>query len=266
MAKLLSGKILSNKRLAPDIFALVFQSKFIAEKARPGQFVNVKCCEGINTVLRRPISICSADKSSGSVTLVYQVKGVGTAFLSGRKPGQDLDVVGPLGNGFPLGERNQKICIIGGGVGIFPLLFLLKESPSIEKVSFLGFKNKESCVMVEEFMKNSERTFITTDDGGLGEKGFVTDLFKEKISEIKPDLVYTCGPEPMMKKISSITAPLGIRTVLSLEQRMGCGIGACLACAFKIRITPGQDDWVYKRVCKDGPCFEGWEVVFDDGD
>lgn len=261
-------KIIENTKLAPDIFKMVIESEHIAQTIRPGQFVNIKCCEGINTILRRPISVCSVDKINNYFTIAYQKRGKGTEYLSRMKEGDILDVIGPLGGTFDPADKYKSIAVIGGGIGIFPLLYLLKENRSVKKTAFIGFRSKDYTVFIDEFKEHTNDLFISTDDGSLGYKGFITDLLENRITEEKFDIIYTCGPEIMMKKVIQAAHLAGIPTQVSLEQRMGCGIGACLACVCKIRIK--SDDvkenagWEYKRVCKDGPVFWGDEVIFDE--
>lgn len=259
MSCILMEKIISNREVCPDIFEMTIRSDYIAQRAKPGQFINIKCCEGLNTILRRPISICSVNRNGSTITILFQKKGTGTEYLSKKNPGDFLDLIGPLGGSFDLSDQYEKIAVIGGGIGIFPLLFLLKESKSIHKTAFIGFRNKDNSVLMDDFKVNTHELLVSTDDGSMGYKGFITDLLEERIMTEKYDIIYTCGPELMMKKAVDTAIKYGIKCQASLEQRMGCGIGACLACACKIKTGDG---WQYKRVCKDGPVFWGEEVEF----
>ncbi|HHV94930.1 MAG TPA: dihydroorotate dehydrogenase electron transfer subunit [Clostridiaceae bacterium] len=265
MQPVLFEKIVHNEELVPSIFKLVFKSEYIAQNAKPGQFVNIKCCEGINTILRRPISICDVDRDNNYVTIVYQKRGKGTEYLSRAREGDTLNVIGPLGRSFEMSDRYKNIAVVGGGIGIFPLLFLLKESKTMKKTAFIGFRNKENYVLIDEFERYANDLFISTDDGSFGYKGFITDLFENGIANEKFDIIYTCGPEAMMEKVVKASYQAGIPCQVSLEQRMGCGIGACLACVCRIKIISESEkensnkSWHYKRVCKDGPVFWGHE-------
>lgn len=261
MSLTLIEKIIDNIELAPDIYQMLICSEYIAKCAKPGQFVNIKCCEGTNAILRRPISICDVNREKNHVSLVYQKRGTGTEFLSKKRAGDTLDIIGPLGKGFDICDNNKSMAVIGGGIGIFPLLFLLKESSSLNKSAFIGFRNKDYAVLVDEYKKNVSNLFISTDDGSLGYKGVVTRLFQETLISEKYDIIYSCGPEKMMKRVAQLAIDAKIPCQLSLEQRMGCGIGACLACAVKIKT---DETWQYKRVCKDGPVFLAEEVIFDE--
>ncbi|NLY43038.1 MAG: dihydroorotate dehydrogenase electron transfer subunit [Clostridiaceae bacterium] len=235
-------------------------SEEITRQAKPGQFLNIRCADTLSTLLRRPISICDIDKEKKEVRFVFQVKGEGTRLLANRSLGELLDVLGPLGTSFTVDNSFSRPALIGGGIGVFPLLFLANAYRSSMDV-FLGFRTKEMVVLEQDFKRICPDTVIATDDGSYGVSGYVTRLLEENIKQGKNDIVYACGPEPMLKKVQSMCSAYGIPCQLSLEQRMGCGIGACLVCACKIR-TPKA--WEYKHVCKDGPVFWGNEVLFDE--
>lgn len=260
MAQVLKEKITALDKLAPGIFKMTIKSEYVAQAARPGQFVNVKCSEGINALLRRPISICNVEKKNNTFDIVFQIKGIGTEYLSQKSIGSEVDIIAPLGNPFDISGENKKIAVIGGGIGIFPLLNLLKESKADEKYTFLGFRSKEFIVLEEAFNEVSTGLFISTDDGSSGYKGLVTDLLEKEIEKNNIDMIYTCGPTPMIKKVVDIAHKNNIKCQVSLEQRMGCGIGACLVCACKTKLG---DEWEYSHVCKDGPVFWSNEVIFD---
>lgn len=271
MSLILKEEIVYNRELVPDIYKLVFKSEYISKNAKAGQFINIKCCDGLNAILRRPVSISSVDVDKKTVTIFYQRKGIGTSYLSQKRTGDILDLIGPLGTSFNLSGKFKNIAVVGGGIGIFPLLFLLEQTTASHKTAYIGFKNKNYAVLVDEFKRNSHELLISTEDGSLGYKGFVTDLLAERTEQNKKaeqnringkkyDIIYTCGPEPMMKKVVELAVGSGVKSQISLEQRMGCGIGACLACACKIKVG---NDWQYKRVCKDGPVFWGEEVEFN---
>ncbi|MDP4094574.1 MAG: dihydroorotate dehydrogenase electron transfer subunit [Bacillota bacterium] len=260
MPKVLREKIKRIENIAPGIFLMNIESGYIAENAKPGQFVNIKCCEGLNALLRRPISICRVDRSEGTFDIVFQVKGTGTEFLCRKQAGETVDLIGPLGNSFDIDDKYENIAVVGGGIGIFPLLFLLNEKKATKKTAFLGFRNKELIVLRKEFEQASDKLNISTDDGSEGYNGLITDLLEKDIVQAGYDMIYTCGPTPMIKKVCNIADSSSIKCQVSLEQRMGCGIGACLVCACK---TKYGDDWEYSHVCKDGPVFSSSEVIFE---
>jgi len=261
MAYQLMDKIVGIEQLAEDIFKMTVESEKISTTSVPGQFVNIKCCEGTQALLRRPISICSVDRNAGTYELLFQRKGSGTELLACKNAGDALDVLGPLGNGFDLDISNKRIAVVGGGIGIFPLLFLLRESKAIVKRTYLGFRSKDLVVLENEFRTCSITLEIATDDGSFGEKGFVTDILARDLSDEKIDMIYACGPAGMLKNVVKLARETETECQISLEQRMGCGFGTCLVCACKTRTQNGE--WQYSHVCKDGPVFNGRDVIFD---
>ena len=249
------------KKLNEDTFLIRIKSEAIATRAVAGQFVNIRCSEGMDAYLRRPISICAIDREDNTFDLVYQVRGKGTRLLCGFESGDQIDVLGPLGRGFTLNPEHQHIVVVGGGIGTFPLLQLLKDHPAKKKTAILGFRTKELVVLEDKFKKHSHELLMATDDGSYGQKGFVTTLLEQMLIKERPHMVYFCGPAIMMKRGVEIVSKYGIPCEVSMEQRMGCGVGACLVCACK---TKKGEDWDYSHVCKDGPVFAGHEVVFEE--
>lgn len=253
-------KVQHTKQLNADTWLLRILAPEIARQAGPGQFVNVKCCSGLNAYLRRPISLCSLDREQGTFDIVFQVRGKGTELLCRFEEQDDIDVMGPLGKGFSLNPDDETLIAMGGGIGVFPLLQLLKEHPAKKKIAILGFRNKDLVVLEEAFQSVCDTLLIATDDGSYGWKGFVTDLLEKKLKEEKISKVSMCGPTIMMKKGVALCQQYGVASEVSMEQRMGCGVGACLVCACKTR---AGDDWDYSHVCKDGPVFDGSKVIFE---
>jgi len=260
MSNILKEKIIETEKLTPLLFRLTIQSEYIAKNAKPGQFVNIKCCDGIDALLRRPISICSVNREQGLFDIVFEVRGRGTEILSMKKAGDTLDILGPLGKSFYVPDENSKIAVVGGGIGVFPLLFLLKEIKCAQKTAFLGFRSFENAVLLDEFQKESDSVYITTDDGSMGSKGFVTEILEQKLEEKSYDVIYSCGPVAMMKRVAEAAQKYGVKCQVSLEERMGCGIGACLVCVCKTRKDEG---WEYSHVCSDGTVFWSSEIIFD---
>lgn len=253
-------KIKKVQQLNTDTFLIRIESEDISKNAKAGQFINIKCCEGLDAYLRRPISICSINREQKTFDIVYQVRGKGTQILCNFEAGDEVDVMGPLGHGFTINDKHEHIVVVGGGIGTFPLLQLLKDHPAKKKTAILGYRTRELVVMEDEFKKNCDELLIATDDGSYGEKGFVTSLLEKKIQEELVDMVYFCGPSIMMKLGVKMLLARNIPCEVSMEQRMGCGVGACLVCACKTR---KGDDWDYSHVCKDGPIFKGEDVIFD---
>jgi len=261
MQKQMVDKVISIEEIAEDIFKLTMESEAVSVSAKPGQFVNIKCCEGSQALLRRPISICAVNRSNGTYDLIFQKKGEGTSLLALKKTGDVLDVLGPLGNSFDLNIKYSHIAVVGGGIGIFPLLFVINESKAIVKRAYLGFRKEKLVVLEEEFKQSASSLEITTDDGSYGKDGLITEILKRDITSGQFEMVYSCGPLPMLKKVIEIASAGGIDCQISLEQRMGCGFGACLVCACKTHA--GENGWQYSHVCKDGPVFNGKDVIFE---
>ncbi len=243
-------ELVKKQRLSETIYDFTVCCPEMASKAKPGQFLHILC--GGDAYLRRPISICDVI-GKRDIRFIFETRGKGTEALSQQKVGDHLDILGPLGNGFELhSEDKDAILLIGGGIGIFPLLNLAKQLDGKATV-LLGFRNKDAVLMAEEFRAVSKNVFIATDDGSCGYHGFVTDVMKNILTSNPVSRVYTCGPTPMMQKIAEMAMDAGIPCQVSLEERMGCGVGACVTCTCKVN---GSN----KRVCKDGPVFDGREV------
>jgi len=265
-------KILSKKKVAPNIYLMKLKAPEIIQDALPGQFIHIKCSKGNYPLLRRPLSIHRIDKEKGEIYILFQVVGEGTKLLAQKEVGDNLDILGPIGNGFNIYPESKKIIIIGGGIGVAPLLALCEESirKGKEVRVFIGALKKELVIGEENFRKLGAKVDIATDDGSYKYKGLVTDLLEGSIREgWLADQIFACGPKPMLRKIVEISLDTHINCQVSLEEQMGCGIGACLGCVCKIKVkeknnNQNQIKYIYKRVCVDGPIFEGSEVVWDD--
>ena len=262
-------KILSRKEVASNIYLMKLKTPEIAQDALPGQFIHIRCSKDNYPLLRRPLSIHRIDKEKGEIYILFQVVGEGTKLLADRTIGDDLDIMGPIGNGFNIYPESRKIMIVGGGIGVAPLLALCEESirQGKEVRVLIGALNKELVIGEENFKNLGAKVDITTDDGSYEYKGLVTDLLERTIKEgWLPDQIFACGPKPMLRKIVEISLDNHIDCQVSLEERMACGIGACLGCVCKIKTRDKKEDEVkydYKRVCVDGPIFKGSEVVWD---
>lgn len=249
-----SAKIVVNEEIADKVYKMVIEQKQISREAKAGQFINVYC-KAESRILPRPISICEVDSEKGLVTIVYMIVGMGTKEFSNLEVGDKVEVLGPLGNGFELKECEENI-IIGGGVGTPPLLELVKRLSGKKKV-FLGFKS--GAYLIDEFSKYAE-VYVATDDGSVGEKGTVIDLLKK--AGVSSGNIYSCGPKPMLVAVKKVACELKMNAQISLEERMGCGIGACVGCICKIK-ADNEEGFTYKKVCKDGPVFDAKEVIFE---
>ena len=249
--KNICSKIIENKSIGKDVFRITFSDKYLSENLSAGQFVNV-CCD---KTLRRPLSIADVDIEKHVISLIYQIRGEGTKILSKKQKGDIIDVVGPLGNGFDT-SNDKKVLIVGGGIGSIPLLYLARQLKDADVV--LGFKSKSDIILEKEFNDFSKNVKISTDDGSYGYHGYVSSLVEEIINSAKYDCIYACGPIIMMKLVKTIAEDNNLPVFLSLEERMACGIGACDGCVVET-IDKGKTE--YKKVCSDGPVFDGTKVV-----
>ena len=247
------AKVLAQKLLADGIYDMWLETE-LAEDANPGQFVGVYPA-GKATLLPRPISICEVDRDKRAIRLVYRVVGQGTAEFTLYQPGDYISILGVLGNGFPLEKsEGKRVLLMGGGIGVPPLLQTAKELKTLGEaasvVSVLGYRDSQTFLR-EDFEKAAELV-IATEDGSLGTKGNVIDAIKA--NSLKADVIYACGPMPMLK---ALYKGLSADGQFSLEERMGCGFGACMGCSIKTKTGN-------KRVCKDGPVFRKEDLLWED--
>lgn len=239
------------EQLASDIYSLILYAPEIAGEAKAGQFVSVYSKDG-SKLLPRPISLCEVDKVTGTIRLVYRVVGFGTKEFSGLRADDTVEVMGPLGNGFE--KKDKKAILIGGGIGIPPMLELAKEL-KCEKSIVAGFRDE--TFLMEDLGKYG-KVYAASEDGKTGVKGNVLDAIKEY--GIEGDIIYACGPTPMLRAIKEYAITNGIEAQLSLEEKMACGIGACLACVCQSKEVDDHSHVHNKRICKDGPVFDAREV------
>lgn len=249
----LRAEILSNTELATEIYDMRISAGEIADLAKAGQFLSLYSQDG-SRLLPRPISICGIGRKEKSIRLVYRIAGKGTAEFSQMKAGMRIDVVGPLGNGFPL--KKAPALIIGGGIGIPPMLELVKQL-DCEKQVVLGYR--KAPFLLEEFQQYA-KVSVATEDGSFGVTGTVIDAINQ--NGLKADVIYACGPIPMLRAVKAYAAENRIECFVSLEERMACGIGACLGCVCKSKEVDSHTNVNNKRICKEGPVFEAGEVEF----
>lgn len=246
--------VVSQKEIAENIYDLWLETE-LASDAYPGQFVAVYP-KNAATLLPRPISICEADKEKGRLRLVYRIAGKGTGEFSSYREGDTVDILGILGNGFPLDKaKGKKVFLMGGGIGIPPLLQLAKELDA-EKQIILGYRNDD--LFLREDLEYCGDVYIATEDGSVGSKGNVMDAIKE--NGLKANVIMACGPMPMLRAIKTYAAENGIEAYISLEERMACGVGACLGCVCKTKEVDHHSHVHNARICTDGPVFEAKEV------
>ncbi len=250
-----TSKIVGQSRIGRGIYSMWMQTEKIADDAAPGQFVSVFSTDG-SRLLPRPISICEIDKERKQIRLVYRVAGKGTEEFSKMGEGDMLEIMGPLGNGFPLlrMEGKKTAMLIGGGIGVPPILELAKQLDG-EKNIVVGYRDE---LFLTEELGNNGKVYIATEDGSAGTKGNVLDAIRRE--KIPADVIYACGPTPMLRALKAYAEERGIECWLSLEERMACGIGACLACVCQSKEVDEHSHVHNKRVCKEGPVFLSTEV------
>ena len=256
MAKLkMKSTVIEQKMIADGICSMWLDAKEIAVQAKPGQFISVYSNDK-SRVLPRPISICEIDREKGTLRIVYRVVGKGTEEFSKAEAGDSFEILGPLGNGFPIEEaKGKKVLMIGGGIGVPPMLQTAKEIEG-EAIIVSGYRNQD--LFLKEELESAGTLFIATEDGSVGTKGNVVDAIRE--NQIEADMMFACGPKPMLRALKNYALEKGIPCWISMEERMACGIGACLACVCQSKEVDDHSHVHNKRVCKEGPVFNVKEV------
>lgn len=299
MSLVTDAKVIQNKQVIPGYCRMDLAAPSVAERARPGQFLHVRCGSTHDPLLRRPISINAVARRTGEVSLLYRIAGRGTALLAGHRAGDMVSIVGPLGRGFTIPEGNENVIVVCGGIGIAPLYFFLQELAGlgIKATVLQGAATAKQLLLENEMKELGHSVLMATDDGTRDFYGSVTKLFENYLqnSDFAPGpgagehltmnkgqagqvskglvnkynrqegdpvrCVYACGPHGMLSKLSEITGRRGIPCEVSLEERMGCGVGACLSCACKVKTGDGGAG--YRRVCVEGPVFQSGEVNWE---
>lgn len=254
------SKVLSNDKVAPEHFRITLAAPKISREALAGQFIMVKISNSTDPLLRRPISFHKIDPIKGTIDILFRVIGKGTRLLSEVTPGEDLDIIGPLGNGFTLDRTKDIALIIGGGAGIAPMLALAEVATRKDKSArvLIGANNINQVLCEDDFKLLGCDVIVATDDGTYGKKGLITNVL---IEELGPKLssanavIYACGPRPMLKALEGISAQYKIPCQVSLEEWMACGIGACFGCTVSTKNG-------YRKVCSDGPVFDIKELIW----
>ena len=245
--------VIRQKEIGDGIFSMWIQTENIGKEAKPGQFVSLYSKDG-SKLLPRPISLCEIDRENSRLRLVYRVTGAktGTEEFSRLKAGDTIPVIGPLGNGFSVEKaEGKRAFLMGGGIGVPPILELAKQMQCEKKQIVVGYRNAQTFLK-EEFEAVGE-LYISTEDGSVGTKGNVLDAIRE--NDLKADVIYACGPTPMLRALKAYSQEKGILCYLSLEEKMACGIGACLACTCQTKDVDEHSQVHNKRICKDGPVF-----------
>ncbi|UCD34488.1 MAG: dihydroorotate dehydrogenase electron transfer subunit [Nitrospiraceae bacterium] len=260
MDRLFTVSVTENRQLIENHFLLTLHPRKKIRRPEPGTFFMLSVDSGLDPLLKRPLSV---HRWLGSdFQLLYRVAGKGTAILSRRKPGDILEVIGPLGNGFPLKQSPKGAVLVAGGIGIAPVFALAEKLSSQRPLLFYGARTKQEVLCLDGLKRLGVQAVISTDDGSLGTKGSVINVLTQVASE-NPDMLrgqtfYACGPEPMLTALSGFAVQRGMKGYAALEERMACGIGTCLGCV--VNTTGG-----YKRVCKEGPVFALDEVIWERG-
>lgn len=253
MSLLTMGKVLSHRQVAPDMFSLEFAAPEVARISKPGQFLQVRPGSTHDPLLRRPLSLFDVEQDKGVITLLYRVAGKGTSLMTGLQINDSIDIMGPLGRGFTLPAQPEGVLLVGGGVGLAPLLFLgraLKAKNCSVRV-LGGAANSQGLWPAKRFERLGIPFRGATMDGSEGHQGLVTELMQESIQAGGVERIYTCGPEAMMAAAARYAQANKIWGEVSLEEHMACGVGACLGCARRLK----SGDQGFAKVCKDGPVF-----------
>jgi dihydroorotate dehydrogenase electron transfer subunit len=253
-----TATVLSQTCIGTGIYDLRLQTKEIAAHAKAGQFVSVYSNDK-SKLLPRPISLCGFDRAAGTLRLVYRVtgEGTGTDEFSRLVPGNRVRVLGPLGNGFTI-QPGKKAFLIGGGIGVPPMLELAKQckAEGIPMEIIMGYRDA-GTFLLEEF-KEQGSCYVATEDGSVGTEGNVLDAIRAQA--LTADVIYACGPTPMLRALKAYAAEQGMDCYISMEERMACGIGACLACVCNSTGEDAHSHVKNKRICKEGPVFDAREV------
>lgn len=250
--------VVSQKQISTGIYDLTIQTKEIAAAAKAGQFVSVYSNDA-SKLLPRPISLCGIDRKAGTLRLVYRVTGehTGTEEFSRLQAGDTMKIMGPLGNGFTV-EKGRKTFLIGGGIGVPPMLQLAKEMKDAgENFQIVMGYRDAGTFLLDEFKEQGE-SFVATEDGSVGTKGNVLDAIRE--NHLDADVIYACGPTPMLRALKAYAEEQNMTCYVSMEERMACGIGACLACVCNSTEKDAHSNVKNKRICKEGPVFNAKEV------
>ncbi len=251
------AKVVSQDKIAAGIYSMWLSCPLVASEAKEGQFISLYCHDG-SRILPRPISICRIDKEKGMLRIVYRVAGKGTDEFSTYVSGDEIEILGPLGNGFTVNPQKSAM-LIAGGIGIPPMVqtaAALKEQGCENIQIVVGYRDSENF-LAEELSEFGKVT-VATEDGSVGTKGNVMDAIKE--NDLEADIIYSCGPTPMLRAIKEYAVQTGTEAWISMEEKMACGIGACLACVCKSKEVDHHSHVHNKRVCKDGPVFNALEV------
>lgn len=260
-----TGEVLSHKKYGDHYHSLTIVAPEIGEQIQPGQFVNIRCGDDRSYILRRPFSVYRVQKRgtwASTIEIVFDVRGLGSGYLSSLREYASVDLVGPLGRGFTVPNRRAHCLLIGGGIGATPIFFLADElRQQGHRVDIiLGARNIALLLNPIEARRISSVCRITTDDGSRGTKGRVTDVLFDMVDTCQSDVVYACGPHPMLAAVSAACNDQDVPVQVAVEELMACGYGVCMTCVLPVRTGEGV---VYARSCTEGPVFNGADVVWE---
>ncbi|RKY39823.1 MAG: hypothetical protein DRP75_00825 [Candidatus Omnitrophota bacterium] len=259
-------RVVSNLRVSPGYFKMVLFAPRIAQSAYPGQFIYLLVENTCFPLLRRAFSVHRVREEKGEIEILCKIRGEGTKLLSRKREGEEIEAIGPLGRGFECFSREdyQAVVLVGGGVGIAPLVFLgerIKNRKGMKVLVLIGAKRREEVLCVKDFQDLGYKVEVATEDGSQGRKALVSELLAEHLANAEVcayNVVYSSGPLPMLKEVARISGEYRLSSYVCVEQKMGCGIGVCRGCAIGVIDKQGRRG--YKRVCRDGPVFEGGEI------
>ncbi|MBU0573032.1 MAG: dihydroorotate dehydrogenase electron transfer subunit [Candidatus Margulisbacteria bacterium] len=255
------ARIVEHQQIAPNYYKLTLLSHYISSNTLPGQFIEIRVCDfTVCPLLRRPFSIHGTNKDKKTIEILYEVVGLGTEVLTKHQIGQELDILGPLGNGFTIKKKGKIAILVSGGMGVAPLKALAEHIKAPARYVFMGCKKMDQVVCEKDFSKLGFEVQVATENGSAGKKGLVTDILNGFIDSAQPSElneinIYACGPKAMLKAVSEIAQQKKLNCQISMEAYMACGIGACKGCA--VKTTKGM-----KMVCKDGPVFPAQEIIW----
>lgn len=254
MKEKVTAKVISQQEIAANIYDMWIETG-LAKEANPGQFIGV-FPKNKSTILPRPISICEVNEEKTALRIVYRIAGQGTKEFSSFTAGDPVDILGILGNGFPLeAGKGRKVFLMGGGIGVPPILQLAKELEADKQV-VVGYR--DSQLFLKEDLDKYAAVYVATEDGSAGTKGNVMNAIEA--NALNAEVIYACGPMPMLRAIKKYAADRGIKAYISLEEHMACGVGACLGCVVKTKEIDHHSHVHNARICTDGPVFDAEEV------
>ena len=272
-----SGEVLSHKKYGEHYHSLTIVAPEIGERVRPGQFVNIKCGKGRANILRRPFSVYRVHKRGGwasTIEIVFDVQGPGTEYLSHLRGHAAVDLIGPLGRGFALPKRRAHCLLVGGGIGAAPLFFLADElrNEGHRVDVILGARNSGLLLNSIDARRLASICRITTEDASMGDRGRVTDIMLEMMEKCETEVVYSCGPHPMLEAVSRMCVERKIPIQVAVEELMACGYGVCMTCVMPLRkpakgssSKDAAEEITYARSCTEGPVFNGGQVMWNGG-